>query len=258
MNSATHPPIPPLTSNGMDAKDAIDRLIAAVEASESTQVRIARKAGISASKLNKIVKRKQEPSLLEFVAIARALNLDPSRLLADAELAVEVNTLRALHAASQRMHEVLGSLLPEASPASMMPLLLPKPAPRLLVPPVDAAANPNADLIAELEKERRLIPRRAWNRGARRIAHVRGDSMDGGEDPIADGEFAYIRPTKSPRTAKNRIVLIRRGDGLFLKIFEMRGYTIRLVSTNDKKVIEIDARDEEPEIFGYVVDHGPP
>lgn len=242
----------------VQSMDPVGRLIAGFKATGRRQVDVAREAEISASKLNKILKRKQEPTVDEFVAIALALHLDPSRLLADSQLFVDINTLRALHAASGRMHEVLASWLPEASTVSTVPLLLPKPEPLRLAPPVDAAANPNAELIAEFEKERKLIPRRAWNRGARIIALVHGDSMDGGQDPIADGEYAYLKPTKSSRTAKNRRVLIRRGNGLFLKIFEMRGHAIRLVSTNDKKVIEIDARYEEPEIYGYVVDHGLP
>jgi phage repressor protein C with HTH and peptisase S24 domain len=123
--------------------------------------------------------------------------------------------------------------------------------------PVRAAANPNAELIAEFEPERRRIPRRAWNRGARIIARAIGDSMDGGRDPIRNGELAYLKQTRSPRTANNHIALVRRGEGLYLKIFETSGHTIRLVSTNGEKAIELDARGEDLQIYGYVVDHGP-
>src|SRR4051794_18163821 len=142
----------------VQSMDPVGRLIAAFEAIGWKQVRVARDAGISASKLNKILRRKQEPTVDEFVAIALALDLDPGRLLADGGLVVDVDTLRALHAASQRMHEVLGSWLPGASTVSTVPLLLAKPEPMRLVAPVDAAADPNAELITELEKERKLIP----------------------------------------------------------------------------------------------------
>jgi len=131
-----------------------------------------------------------------------------------------------------------------------------KPAISHTAAPVSAAANPNAELLVEMEEERRLIPRRAWNRGARMIARVVGDSMDGGNDPIADGELAYLKPTRSARTAENQVVLVRRDDGLYLKRFERSGHTIRLVSASQGPTIVLDARTENLQIYGYVVDHG--
>jgi SOS-response transcriptional repressor LexA len=114
---------------------------------------------------------------------------------------------------------------------------------------VRAAANPNAELVVELESERKRIPRRAWSRG---------NSMDGGPDPMRDGELAYLKPTRSPRTARNRITLVRRDDALFLKRFEISGRIIHLVSANPaSETLVIDAFEAENlQIYGIVVDHG--
>jgi SOS-response transcriptional repressor LexA len=79
--------------------------------------------------------------------------------------------------------------------------------------------------------------------------------MDGGDHPIGDGVLVYLKPTRNPATAKNKIALVRRDDGLFLKRFERDGPTIRLVSANGAPVIVIDARGENMQIYGYVVDH---
>ncbi|HJQ40514.1 MAG TPA: S24 family peptidase [Thermoanaerobaculia bacterium] len=236
--------------------DAIERLIAAVQASGLKRLRVATDAGMPATKLSKILNRKQIPTVLEFIAIARAIGADPALLLTDGDIVVEVDQVRTAHAAVLRAQEILSSWLP---PAAMAPVVsLVKPARDRSASPVRAAADPNAELIAELETERVLIPRTAWNRGARIIAKVVGDSMDGGNDPLRNGELAYLKPTRSPRTANGRVVLLRRDDALFLKRFAISGHTIRLTSTNERyETIELDARAENVQLFGYLVDHSP-
>lgn len=236
--------------------DAIERLIAAVQASGLKRLRVATDAGMPATKLSKILNRKQIPTVLEFIAIARAIGADPALLLTDGDIVVEVDQVRTAHAAVLRAQEILSNWLP---PAAMAPVVsLVKPSRDRSMAPVRAAADPNAELIAELETERVLIPRTAWNRGARIIAKVVGDSMDGGIDPLRNGELTYLKPTRSPRTANGRTVLLRRDDALFLKRFEISGHTIRLTSTNERyEMIELDARAENVQIFGYLVDHSP-
>lgn len=243
--------------------DVIGRLIDAVEASRYKHVRIAAEARMSATKFSKIVNRKQVPTVTDFIAIAEAIHLDLGRLFTDRELVVEVESLRVAHAvsqqlqaASERLAEMLGNLLPVPQSPGVVNNSLRKPRREQSAVPVRAAADPNAELIVELELERKLIQRRFWNRGARIIARVVGDSMDGGPNPIGDGELAYLKPTRSPRAASNKIVLVRRDDGLYLKTFEMSGHTIRLVSANPAyDPIELDARAENLQIYGYVVDH---
>jgi len=243
--------------------DVIGRLIEEVESSGKKRWRIAADAGMSSTKLSKILNRKQVPNVLEYIAIVEAIESTLSRMFAGSELVVETEKLRAaqaasqdLFAASERLAKILGSLLPDREPPRAVTSPLKKPARSQTALPVRAAANPNAEFVVEYESKRQQIPRRAWNRGARIIVRVTGDSMEGGADPIANGELAYLKPTRSKRMALNKTVLVRRDDGLYLKKFEMSGSTIRLVSANPaSQTIVLNARVENLEIYGYVVDH---
>jgi len=160
---------------------------------------------MSPGKFSKIYRRRQVPTVVEFIAIARAIHLDPARLFTDGELVIEVVLLSKALAASQRVHEILSGWLPE-SPA-VAPGAMAKPAPRLDAVPVRAAANPSAELVVEYEAQRKSIPRDAWNRGARMIARVDGDSMDGGSDPIATASspISSRRAARAPRTDTPRL-----------------------------------------------------
>lgn len=169
---------------------------------------------------------------------------------------VELTALREAHAAAQRATDVLARWLPErVVQQAETPRVQPKRSASRFRTPVGAAADPNAELVVELEDEQQEIPTRAWNQGARIIARAIGDSMDGGDDPIGDGALVYLKPTRNPATAKNRIALVRWDDGLFLKRFESDGPMICLVSANGAPAIEIDAHGENMQIYGYVVDH---
>jgi transcriptional regulator with XRE-family HTH domain len=239
--------------------EVITRLIDAVDASGMKQNHIGRVSGLGKTKVNKILNRKQEPTISDFIAIARAINVDPGRLFTDGELVVDLETLRDAHAASQRLQKILEGWLPAAKPAPAAggtPALAKKPQ-RHESPVVRAAANPNAAFVVKLETVRKQIPRRFWNRGARIIARADGQSMDGGSDPIPDGALVYLKPTRSPRTAADKVALCRVGDFLYLKRFEKSGRTIRLVSTNDPDVMELDAPTANFEIYGILVDHTP-
>src|SRR5260221_10509572 len=195
--------------------DAMQRLVAAIEQSGLKRARIAEDAGMSPTKLSKILNGIQAPLLEDFLAIAHAIHCEPARLLTDGELVIDLSTLEEANRLSQRLGEILGRWLPPAGSVSSVPLLAqPKVPANRWIAPVRAAANPNAELIAELESERKPIPSRAARRGAKLIARVTGDSMDGGSDPLRDGELAYLKPTRRPRTAKGHITLIRREDGL--------------------------------------------
>lgn len=238
--------------------DAMQRLVAAVEQSGLKRARIAEDAGMSPTKLSKILNGIQAPLLEDFLAIAHAIRCEPARLLTDGELVIELSTLQDAHRLSQRLGEILSGWLPPEGSVPSVPLLAQRkvPASRWIAP-VPAAADPNAELVAELESERKLIPRRAWNRGARMIARVKGDSMDGGDDPLRDGKLAYLIRTRSPQRANGHIALIRRDDGLYLKTLVISGHTARLISANEAcPPIELDLRGENLQVYGYVVDHG--
>ncbi|HUR83247.1 MAG TPA: S24 family peptidase [Thermoanaerobaculia bacterium] len=245
----------------MDA--ALERLVSAVENSGYKKSHIAADAGMGATKLSKILKGRQTVTLADFCAIARAIGQDPARFFTDAEVVVELTALREIHeasravgSASNRLATMLEAMLPPHP--TEVPALRKEPRDRS-AQPVRAAANPNAEMVVELEKERKRIPRNAWNRGARIIVRVVGDLMNGGRNPLRDGDLAYLKPTRSRRNVVNRVALVRREDGLYLKTFEMSGHTIRLVSANPQatpRVMEIDARAESIEVYGYFVDSG--
>ncbi|HEY0372338.1 MAG TPA: hypothetical protein VGD79_10070, partial [Thermoanaerobaculia bacterium] len=201
--------------------DPVGLLILEVEASGYKRSKIAADAGMATTKLSKILNRKQIPNILEYCAIRRVVRPDLDRIFRG-ESGIDADRLRTMviesqqiRDLSQRLSEALRTLLPEEAERGVIAFA--KPEPDRLATPVHAAANPNAELLVELEEERKEIPRRAWNRGARRIALVNGDSMDGGADPIADGELAYLKPTRSPRTANNHITLVRWGEAMYLK-----------------------------------------
>jgi phage repressor protein C with HTH and peptisase S24 domain len=241
--------------------DPVDRLIAAIDASGIKHVRIASDADIPTSKFSKIYRRKQIPNAREYFQILRAIGRDAARVVTEGELLVETERLRAAYEASVDLREVstrLAAILEEMLPRTSPVHPLPKPNVPHTAVAVPAAANPNADLLVAVETERQQIPRRAWLRGARIIARVKGDSMDGGDDPIRDGDLAYLKPTRSPRTARGHVVLVRRENALYLKKLETSGHTIRLVSANpDEATMVLDARAEDLQIYGIVVDHGP-
>jgi transcriptional regulator with XRE-family HTH domain len=239
--------------------DVIDRLRAAVKASGMKQNHIAHLAGVQTPKLSKILNGKQVPTVHEFIAIAAAINLDPGRLFSDSEIVMELNDLRAAHAATQSLHRILSGYLPDAAPAGARPITLVKPAPRMSARPLRAAATSNVELYPEVEKERQRIPRRAWNRGARMTARAVGDSMSGpGVDSIADGELVFVRPTRNRRAANGKIVVCSVGDAIYLKQLQIVGRTVRLVSLNPAhEPIELDAP-AEFRLIGIAVDHAAP
>ena len=238
--------------------DVVDLLIAAIDTSGYKHNWIAREARMAPGKFSKIYHRRQIPNVYEYNDIARAIGCDPQRLLANGEIVVNLAELRGVNTAMQGAIQTLTSWLPEqpriVSPAPVTPLS--KPDARREGPIVDAAANANAELLVEYQSERGSIPRDAWNSSARMIARVRGDSMDGGPDPIRDGELAYLKPTRSPATVNGKVTLVRHGEALYLKLFEKSGRTIRLVSANRAHDdIVIDARAESVQVYGFVVGH---
>jgi SOS-response transcriptional repressor LexA len=242
--------------------DVIDRLIAAVKASDKKRWHIAADAGMSSAKLSKIMQRKQVPTVPEFIAIAAAINLDPAKLFTSREFVVELESLQSLHALTLRhaadaehIHERVKKLLP-LQEALAAPAVAPRIERSREALPVRAAADPNVEMLVERETVQQRIPDRAWNLGARIVVRVAGDSMDGGADPIRDGELAYLKPTRSARNVLGEVALVRWEDGLYLKSFEMSGHTIRLVSANPaSETITIGPEDGEVQVFGYVVGH---
>lgn len=250
-------PLPQQPVLRSEMMEAMDRLRAAVKASGMKQTHLANQAGMTSSKLNKILKGHQVATMPDFIAIARAINRDPAIFFSDGELVVELEHLNAARAAAQTIDAILGSYLPEAAGAtSQRPTIvaLPKRAPTRRVKPLRAAASSNVELFPDVEKKRVTIPRDSWNRGARRIARAIGDSMSG-PGGIEDRELVYILPTRDIRRANGQIGVCSVGDAIYLKKIEIIGRTIRLLSINTAHdPIEVD-RPEDLRMIGIVVGH---
>jgi transcriptional regulator with XRE-family HTH domain len=238
--------------------EAIDRLRAAVKASGMKQTHIASRAGMTSSKLNKILNGRQVPTVPDFIAIARAINRDPATLFSDGELVVELEHLRAIRAATQTIDAYLGNYLPEDATVPLPRSAIvpqPKRAPPRRAQPLRAAASSNVELFPDVEKKRVTIPRDPWNRGARRVGRAIGDSMSG-PDGIEDGELVYLLPTRDSRKANGQIVVCSVGDAVYLKKLEIIGRTVRLLSINPvgHDPIRVE-RPEDLRMIGIMVGH---
>jgi transcriptional regulator with XRE-family HTH domain len=232
---------------------AVEELRDAVKATGIKQVVISDVTGIKTPKLSKILRGRQEPTVDEFIAIARAIGQDPGRFVSDGDVVVNLKDLREAQELATKTRDVLATLMGGGTPPSKI-VPFTKPAPRRDVRPIQAAANGNVEFEGGIEEKRKRIPRRAWARGAKRIVRAIGDSMEG-PDGIANRELAYMKPTRNMKAATGRIVVIRVGDALYLKTLEIIGRTVRLVSLNrDHQTIEVDGPTTSIQMYGVIVD----
>jgi transcriptional regulator with XRE-family HTH domain len=243
-----------LTSELMEP---IDRLRAAVKASGMKQTHIAAEAGMTSSKLNKILKGHQAATVTDFIAVARVIKRDPATFFSDGELVVAIEKLRAVRAAADTIGSILSDYLLEAAAVPLQRSTIvsqPKRAPSKRAQPLRAAASSNVELYPEVEKKRVRIPRDEWNRKARRIGRAVGDSMSG-PDGIEDGELVYLQPTRDSRKGNGQVVVCTVGDAVYLKQLQIIGRAVSLLSINtDHDPIEVD-RPEDLRMVGIVVGH---
>jgi SOS-response transcriptional repressor LexA len=204
------------------------------------------------SKLSKIIKRKQQPTVLEFVAVAQAIGLEPGRLFSDGEVIMELRALRSALTAADDLKRQLAAYLPEASADVVR--AVPKREAKRYARPVRAAASSNVELFPEVETARQRIPRRAWNRGARMTARAIGDSMTG-PNGIANGELVFVKPTTNRRAANGRIVVVTVGDAVYLKTLEIIGRKVRLVSINPEHEPIEPEEGAAVRLVGIAIDH---
>lgn len=232
---------------------AVQQLRDDVKATGIKQTVIAHVTGMKTSKVSKILRGHQEPTFEEFIAIARAIGKDPGLYVSDGDVVVNLKDLREAQELATKTRDVLATLTSgAAAPSRIVPIA--KPAPRRDVRPIRAAASANVEFYGEIEEKRKTIPRWAWNQGAKRIVRAIGNSMEG-PGGIANGEFAYMKPTRNKRAAIGRIVVIRVGDALYLKTLEISGRTVRLVSINrDHPPIEVDGPSSSIELYGIIVE----
>jgi SOS-response transcriptional repressor LexA len=94
------------------------------------------------------------------------------------------------------------------------------------------------------------IPRPYAVRGARLAYEAAGDSMIGAG--IADRDLLFVKPTRSPREAAGRVVVCRIDAAEYVKVFDVRGGRIRLLSRNERYP-PIDVAENQFELVGIVV-----
>lgn len=233
--------------------DVIERLREAVKESGFQRKKVAERAGMKAAKLTKILTGRQAVKVADFIAIARAIDRDPSHLISDKDVVVELGHLQSAHRAAEETERILASLLPKTvafhTPGAP---LLPKPKRPRMARPIRAAASSNVELLPESEAKMVRIPRDASGRGAKLVARAIGDSMEG-PGGFHDGQLVFLRPTRSRRMATGKIVVCRLDDAIYLKQLTGTGRGAMLVSINRAhEPIEVDDANRI-EIYGIVV-----
>lgn len=208
-----------------------ERLRAAVEKSGRKHSAVARDAGVAAGTLSRILNGRMQPTFDTVVRIARAVNENVGWLLDERGFALSGDEQKQLRKVVRFLDDtVLGATT----------------APRR------ERLEPNAVIAASAE-----IPRPYVVRGARVAYEAAGDSMIGAG--IADRDVVFVKPTRSTREAAGRVVVCRVDGAEYVKVFDLRGGRIRLLSRNDRyPPIELPEGSSSVELIGVVVGRSGP
>jgi transcriptional regulator with XRE-family HTH domain len=217
--------------------DVIDRLNAAVKASGKARKQIALDAGMSTSKLSRLLRREIHARIVDVEAILGALNLTMESLYGGG-INVDVDVRLALKTLADYVdrHE---------------PRATPKRRASRMVRPFPVAATPNVVLFDASAKARIDIPEELWRKGARYGARVVGDSMI--DTGIDDGDVVFFRPLQTANPPRGAIVIIRVNDGVYLKRYEEARGERRLLSENEAYRPIVLKPEDEVELHGVVV-----
>ena len=215
-------PKPPVLHLAMYMTNWRDRLRIAVERSGKKHSVIAMEASVDPATLSRILNGRMQPNFETMIRIMNAVDEDLG-WLADSHgfyLSVE----------EQRLMRKVARILEDASRGRMK-------ARQRLQP--NAAAAGNADL-----------PHVAKARGARLVYEASGDSMVGAG--VYDRDILYVKPTRSTREATGRVVVCRLDGAEYVKVLDVRGGRMSLLSRNDRYP-PIDVDEERFELIGVVV-----
>jgi SOS-response transcriptional repressor LexA len=221
--------------------DVIQRLHAEVKASGLPKKKIAHDAGMSASRLSRLLNgRLKRPSLHDIEAVLAAIGKRMEDLYAG-KLAMDVRQ------ALRTLTEFVDQHQDARPPAS---LVRNKRQPSRTVTAYPAAATPNIVLF-DGAASRKSVPAELWARGARAAARVIGDSMiDAG---IRDGDVVYFARAASRRAARGKIVVIRVNASVYLKIYEVVDGKKVLLSANSRYPTMTLAEADDVELYGIVL-----
>jgi len=219
--------------------DVIERLHAAVKASGVPKKKIAHLAGMSASRLSRLLNgRLKRPSLPDVEAVLAAIGKRMEDLYAGKPAMDVRQALRTLTEFVDRHQDV------------RPPPAVHKRPPSRTVTAYPAAATPNIVLF-EGGASRKSVPPELWKRGARSAARVIGDSMiDAG---IHDGDVVYFARAASWRAALGKIVVIRVNASIYLKYYQVVDGRKMLLSANSHYPPMTLAEADDVELYGIVL-----
>ncbi|HYU27362.1 MAG TPA: S24 family peptidase [Thermoanaerobaculia bacterium] len=229
--------------------DVIERLHLAVKASGLPKKLVAHRAGMSASRLSRLLNgRLKRPSLPDIEAVLRAIDKRMDDLYRDKET---VGVRQALRALTQFVD--LHDAVPAPAPGSFAATPLPRPKVQRsrTVRAYPVAATPNAEIFDSGEYPRKKIPPALWARGARHAARAVGDSMiDAG---IRSGDVVFFAPATSRQAARGKIVVIRVNTADYVKYYnEVDGQKLLLSAKAGLRPMILKS-DDEVKLHGIVV-----
>lgn len=203
-----------------------ERLRAAVKRSGKKQSAVARDAGIAPETLSRILNASHgQPAFDTVVRIARAVNENVGWILDERGFSLSTEEQKQLHKVVRFLDDALSSAHrrerqePNAAPAG--------------APGIE-------------------IPRAYANRGARLVFEAAGDSMIGAG--IADRDLLFVKPLRSTREAAGRVVVCRIDGAEYVKVLDVRGGRIRLLSRNDRyPPVELTDGSQRFELVGVVI-----
>lgn len=218
--------------------DVIHRLNAAVRASGKPRKTIAYDAGLSASKLSRLLAGELHARIADVEAVLAAIGLTMQSLYPGEAKADVRQALRTL-AEYVDAHE---------APARARPARRP---PSRTARPFPVLATPNVVLFDNAKGTGVRIPGEAWRHGARHVARVAGDSMTGAG--IEDGDLVFFKRARSKTPPRGAIVIIRVNESVYLKRYEEARGEKRLVSDNEAYRPIVLQPHDDVELYGIVV-----
>ncbi|HYO75093.1 MAG TPA: S24 family peptidase [Thermoanaerobaculia bacterium] len=201
-----------------------ERLRAAIDRSGKKHSVIAREAGLAPATLSRILTAAHmHPTFDAVVRLAHAVNENVGWLLDERGFALSADEQKQLRKVVRFLDDTLTGT---AAHRRDRP-------------------EPNAVPASATD-----IPRPYAVRGARLAYEAAGDSMIGAG--IADRDLLFVKPTRSAREAAGRVVVCRIDGAEYVKVFDVRGGRIRLLSRNERYP-PIDVAENQFELVGIVV-----
>ena len=197
-----------------------NRLRDAIERSGRKHSDVSRAARINPATLSRVLNGHLQPSFETVTRIAHAVNENVGWLLEERGFTISEEEQREVRKALRILEDVVAQ-------TSIV------------------RVSPNAIQVASID-----VPHAFITRGARLVYQALDDSMRGVS--ITKGDIVYVKPTRDLDDAAGRIVVCRFDGAEYVKILDIRGGRMFLLSRNDRHPpIDIDER--RFELIGIVV-----